>query len=177
MNRKVILYIAVSLDGFIADSNGGANWISGHGKAPESSKDYDMFYETIDTVVMGSTTYEQIINELSKDIWPYKGKTSYIITSRCLPKDNNVDFINSNISNFIRELKNKYGKNIWVVGGAKLANELIKSDLIDEYQITTIPIILGSGISLFDRNNPNLKLHLDRYSTYDGMIFANYSRL
>lgn len=87
-----------------------------------------------------------------------------------------VRFVNEDVSLFIEELKNKDGKNIWICGGAQLVNQLIKQDMIDEYHITTIPILLGNGIRLFQENNPNINLKLEKSQEENGIITNIYSR-
>ncbi|HEY3425266.1 MAG TPA: dihydrofolate reductase family protein [Negativicutes bacterium] len=76
MNRNIILYIATSLDGYIARNNGAVDWLSGSSGNPNVDYGFDKFYNAIDTIVMGRTTYEQVINELSPGIWVYEGKKS-----------------------------------------------------------------------------------------------------
>ena len=80
--RKVILYIAMSLDGYIADKNGGVDWLSGQGAEGAEEGTYSEFIKGIDTVVMGWNTYVQVKTELSPEIWPYEELTSYVITHR-----------------------------------------------------------------------------------------------
>ena len=80
--RKTILYIAMSLDGYIADKNGSVDWLTGQGTDEENVDTYSEFVKDIDTVVMGWNTYAQVITELSPGKWPYENLTSYIITHR-----------------------------------------------------------------------------------------------
>lgn len=78
--REVILYIALSLDGYIADENGDVGWLGGSDEEYESDEGYERFQQTVDTVVMGYNTYHQIVTELSPDKWPYPQLESYIFT-------------------------------------------------------------------------------------------------
>ncbi len=80
--RKIKLYIAISLDGFIADKNGSVAFLGGDGSDEQNFGSYLDFIETIDTVILGHSTYNQIVTELSPDEWAYKGKTSYVLTHR-----------------------------------------------------------------------------------------------
>lgn len=148
--KKIKLYIAVSIDGFIADKNGGVEWLE---KLPNPDNlDYGYFemYHSIDTILMGNNTYQQI---LGFDIpFPYADKTNYVFTrNTALIKDENVTFISSDITEFIKSLKQKEGKAIWLVGGGQINTILLKSDLIDEMIIAYIPIVLGEGIPLFTK--------------------------
>lgn len=172
--RKVILYIATSLDGYIAREDGKVDWLSGDGSDPSSDYGYEKFYETVDTVIMGRTSYDQIIDELSPDKWVYEDKDSYVVTTKQHNEDKNVKFITEDVCDFIKELKGIPGENIWIVGGSKLVDTLMKKNLIDEYIITVIPTILGNGMSLFKGNNPEIKLRLKETSAYNGAVMMHY---
>ncbi len=78
--RKIVLYIAMSLDGYIADANGGVSWLRGQDPDSESEGSYPEFVRDIDTVVMGWETYHQVITELSPDEWVYEDLMTYVIT-------------------------------------------------------------------------------------------------
>ncbi len=176
MNRNIILYIATSLDGYIARSNGDVDWLAGVGDNPNADNGYEDFYSSIDTVVMGRTTYEQVINELSPDNWVYEGKKCYVATTKKCEGDSRAEFISEDIAGFIKKLKNQQGKDIWIVGGGKLIDQFIKQDLIDKYIITVIPIILGEGIPLYLNENPEIKLRLVETKTVDSMVELSYIR-
>lgn len=80
--RKVSLFIAVSLDGYIADADGKVDWLEGQESTGAESESYDNFIKDIDTVIMGWNTYNQIITELSPDEWVYSGLNTYVITHK-----------------------------------------------------------------------------------------------
>lgn len=174
MSKNIILYIAMSLDGYIAKNNGSVDWLSGNGDNPNIDNGYDDFYNTIDTVVMGRTTYEQIINELSPNTWVYEGKKCYVATTKKCKSDKRAEFISDDIVEFIKNLKKQDGKDIWLVGGGKLVDQFIKKNLIDKYIITIIPTILGDGIPLFSKENPEIKLRLVETKEFDGMVELRY---
>jgi dihydrofolate reductase len=174
MSREIILYIAISLDGYIAKKNGTVDWLQGCTNDPNIDNGYNNFYNTIDTVVMGRRTYEQIINELSPDIWVYKDKKCYVATKSNCENDCRAEFISKNITEFIKDLKKKKGKDIWLVGGAKLIDEFIKENLIDKYVVTIIPTILGEGIPLFLDKNPEIKLKPISTKITAGMVELTY---
>ena len=176
MERNIVLYIAVSLDGYIAKSNGDVAWLGGNGDEPDADYGYDAFYETIDTVVMGRTTYEQLVNELSPDVWMYEGKKCYVATTKKRPANDHAEFLSGDVASFVNNLKQQPGKDIWLVGGGKLIDQFIKQDLIDRYIITVIPTILGSGIPLYFSENPEIKLRLIGTKTTDGMVELTYRR-
>lgn len=172
--RKVVLYIAQSLDGYIARSNGDIDWLDGDGSEPDSDFGYNDFYESIDSVIIGRNTYEQIIEDLSPEQWPYEGKDTYVVTTDDLEPNENVKFIKGDVVNFIKDLKVKEGKDIWIVGGAILIDSLIKENIVDEYIISIMPTILGDGIKLFNENNLEIKLKFNGSSVYNGAVVLHY---
>ncbi|MBT3319873.1 MAG: dihydrofolate reductase [Clostridia bacterium] len=170
--RNIILYIATSLDGYLAREDGALDWLP---QPTEDDMGYADFYDTIDTVVIGRTTYEQITQELSPDVWAYEGKTSYVATSKTLTPDPNVSFINGDIATFISNLKNAPGKDIWLVGGGKLIDAFVRANLIDKYIITIIPTILGDGIPLFLGNHSSIALKFLGTKTFGDIVQLTYS--
>ena len=177
MERSIILYIAMSLDGYIARNNGAVDWLSGHNDDTNVDNGYDEFYKTIDTIVMGRITYEQVINELSPGVWVYEGKKCYVANTKKCESYNKVEFISKDIAGYIKNLKKQQGKDIWIVGGAKLIDQFIKQDIIDKYIITVIPTILGEGIPLFLKENPETKLRLIETKIVDGMVELTYIKI
>lgn len=176
MKRKVILYISQSLDGFIADSKGNVDWILGNNENYDSDYGYENFIKDVDTVILGANTYKQIINELSTDRRVYEDLQSYVLTSEKIEDTSNIKFVNTNTKELINRLQKENGKNIWICGGANLLNQCVKDDLIDEYQITTVPVILGNGIRLFEDNNKKIKLELKNAKEENGLIIGIYTK-
>ncbi|ONI43760.1 riboflavin biosynthesis protein RibD [Candidatus Epulonipiscioides gigas] len=172
---KVVLYIAMSLDGYIADKNKGVSWLSGDGSDTENTGTYSEFIETVDSIILGSKTYDQIINELSPNEWVYKGKQTYVMTSKNYNSNEEIIFTNQNIKKLIEQIKITSSKNIWLCGGASIINQCHKLGLIDEYIITIIPIILGNGIKLFELNDMSVKLKLISIKTYNGIVDLKYT--
>lgn len=174
--RKIILNLAISLDGFIADVDGGFDWIEGDGDSSqntEKSFEFSEFVNTVDTIVMGSKAYEDCPKET---IESFKEKKLLVATSRELEGDENVEFFSGDICSKVLELRNEEGKDIWLFGGAGLTDAFIKADIIDEYIIGIIPIILGDGIPLFLNENPAIKLHLDECTLNEGITILRYSK-
>ena len=173
MSRKIIMTLAMSIDGYIADTEGGYDWITGDGNRTLNTQnkwDYGKFLEGIDLVVMGKNCYDQ---KFHKD---FKDKTVYVATSKSLEDYDNIHFINGEISKTILEERQKDGKDIFLFGGGVLIDSFIKADIIDEYIIGIIPTILGKGRPLFLKNNPTLLLKLDTYSIDDGVVVLHYSK-
>lgn len=174
--REVVLYIAMSLDGYIADTQGSVSWLGGDNSDSENMGSYMEFYETIDTVIMGYATYKQIITELSPDKWVYEGKKCYILTHRKIDSTEDIIFTDQPMDVLVGELKRETGKNIWICGGANIAAQFMEYDLIDSYAISIIPIILGNGISLFPKSDKSIPLKLISTRSYNGVTDLVYRR-
>lgn len=168
MDKKIILYIAISLDGFIAKEDGSIDWLT---RYEHSGEDYGFkeLYNRIETVLVGGKTYRQIEDA-------YQGKEAYVFT-RKEPKQkaDNIHFVRGDVKEVLNHLKLGNNKNIWLIGGAALVNQFLSADLIDEYIITVIPILLGKGISLFQGRNPEINLELLNVKSYDsGLVQLHY---
>lgn len=175
--KNVILYIAVSLDGYIADKNGAVDWIKGHDETEESEDTFNHFFSTVDTVIMGKRTYDQIVTELSPDQWPYYGATTIVVTHQGgLNDTEHIYFRNTDVCQLVEEMKSKSGRNIWICGGADIVGQLIAKDLIDIYHLAIIPVILGNGIRLFDTRFPKIELKLTATKKYNGIIEVVYNK-
>lgn len=174
--RKIVLFIAMSLDGYIADCNGNVDWLNGQNEKEENMDVYSNFIKDVDTVIMGWNTYHQVVTELSPTEWVYDELTSYVITHRKLPSTNKIIFTEKAPWDVVNELKQKQGKNIWICGGANMIQQLVEKDFIDEYYISVIPTILGSGISLFGNTSKEIKLKLVHTQTYNGITDLVYTR-
>ncbi|MDP4147619.1 MAG: dihydrofolate reductase family protein [Bacillota bacterium] len=170
--RKIILYIATSLDGYIARENGDIDWLP---EVENQDFGYYEFLRTVDTIVMGKRTYDQV---LTFGDFPYIHKKCYVFSSSHTGKDKYVEFINSSAKDFVDKLNEEAGGDIWLVGGADLVNSFMKNNLIDELIVSIIPIILGKGIRLFDNNNPETRLQLVESTSYsEGIVQIYYSKL
>lgn len=150
MKPTVILYIAISRDGFIADKNGGVDWLNPFSTnlPPDAdSYGYPAFFESIDFIVMGRNTYEQM---LTFGDWPNAGKHTYVFTeSNEIPPREDISFTTMDPGVFIQQMDMKHpGCRIWLEGGAQLVQSFYDVHLIDEYIIAIIPIDLGQGIAL-----------------------------
>lgn len=149
----MIAYIAMSLDGYIADKDGKVGWLENF-SSPSITEEYNRFYSTIDNVLMGSTTYDQILS-FDAD-YPYADKMNYILT---FDKDKYQETSNTKFITVDEIPQTICNEKTWVVGGSIVVNNLIKANKIDRFQIAIIPIVLGNGIRLFgDVNIPNLEL-------------------
>ncbi len=144
--RKLILYIATSLDGYIANENDDLAFLD---RVAEEGEDYGYaaFTETVDTVIMGRRTYDKVVAMGVPD--PHPERTLYVITRTARTSVNNIHFHTGDVTELVRKLKAELGKDIYCDGGAALVDTLIKNDLIDSYCISVVPILLGGGVRLF----------------------------
>lgn len=172
-DRQLILYIAMSLDGYIAKPDDDLSFLS---MVEKEGEDYGYadFISTVDTVIMGRKTYDWVIKQVD---FPHADKDAYIITRTVRPNIGRTVFYNADLSELVKTLKSGQGKNIFCDGGAEIANELLKKDLIDEMIISVIPILLGNGTRLFKEGRPEQKLKLVNAKTFDtGLTQLHYRR-
>ncbi|MBW4541887.1 MAG: dihydrofolate reductase family protein [Myxacorys chilensis ATA2-1-KO14] len=171
-DAKFILYLATTLDGYIASSDGSIEWLTSFETNGEDNG-YIAFYETIDALVMGSATYEQVVGFGD---WPYPDKLSYVLTNRNLSTNRNDVVFVSDVKAILEDVKRKGSKRIWIVGGGKVASLFMVQGLIDEHILTLIPIILGAGISLYQAV-PEQKLNLVKTTSYaSGAVELRYKK-
>lgn len=166
---KVVLYIAASLDGYIARENGKVDWL------PENDvSGYEEFYKTIDIVVMGRTTFEQV---LTFGEYPYKDKKSYVFTknknSNNYTKNKNIVFV-PNVEKFVKDVLSNTDKNIWLIGGEKIISSFFNHDIIDEIILFVVPVVLGKGIPLFSNIQKETKLELIKVINHNNLIELHY---
>jgi len=174
-NRKVVLYIAESLDGFIAKEDNDISWLSIVEKSNEDYG-YNDFVNTIDTVIMGRKTYEKVLSFGIE--FPHKYKKCYVLSRTLEGTNENVQFYDGNINGLIKILKSESGKSIFVDGGAEVIREFRNKNLIDEYIISIIPVLLGKGIRLFKDADMENKLKLIESKVFDsGLVQLRYEKL
>ena len=172
-NRKLILYIAMSLDGYIAKPNDDLSFLSMVEKEGEDYG-YAEFVSTVDTVIMGRRTYDWVTNQLG---FPHADKKAYIITGTERPTLGQTVFYTGDIGELIKKLKGEPGKNIFCDGGAQIANHLLREDLMDEMIISIIPVLVGDGIRLFEDARPEQKWKLNLVKTFDtGLVQLHYKK-
>lgn len=174
--RKTVLFIAVSLDGYIADRAGGVGWLQDQEECEETGESYFRLLREIDTVVMGGRTYRQVTEELSPDVWPYQELISYVVTERACTSCEPICFVNEPPAHLIRRLREQEGKDIWICGGASLVQQLMEEDLIDRFHLSLIPTLLGGGIRLFDSIRKELPLRLTEMRQENGIAELIYER-
>lgn len=169
--RKVVLFIAMSLDGYIATEDESLEWL--FNVEGEGDNGYSEFYETVDTLIMGRKTYDWLINQDVGD-FPDKQKACYVFTTSNIPDTEVIQFVNPDIKAFILQLKKQAGKNIWVVGGGELVTSFLEEGLIDEIIVTVAPVLLGRGIALFREGSYRTDLTLKRVRRFNQFVELNY---
>ena len=169
--RNLILYIAASLDGYIATEDESLEWL--FNVEGEGDNGFSEFYETVDTVLMGNKTYDWIIRHETGEI-PYKNKECYVFTKSSIEDTEDVKFINDDIVSVINKLKYQEGRNIWIVGGGELLQYFLKEKLVDEIILTVAPTIIGKGIPLFKKGDYQLDLALKGTRTFNQFVELNY---
>jgi dihydrofolate reductase len=169
--RKAVLFIAISLDGYIADAKGKIDWLS---IAEGDKYGYEAFERSVDTTIMAGRTYRDVLG-FGMPVYP--DKTNYILTHKKRKNEpENYIFFSGKVTELIKKLKRRKGKDIFVVGGTAINFPLIEANMIDEYRIFTLPIILGSGIPLFGPMKKRLQLNLMKIRKYpSGMVECQYS--
>ncbi len=171
---RIKLYIATSLDGFIARENGSIDWLTKYENNPETDYGYSEFYASIGKVLMGRKTYEQA---LGFGEWPYREKKSYIFTRQKEPmrRENNVEFVSEDIGEFVRQLKRNTEEDIWLVGGSQIIKVFFEENLVQDLIVFVVPIILGSGIPLFDHIGKEIGFRTGRVERYEnGLVKLEY---
>ena len=172
--RRTVLYISMSLDGCLARPDGDVSWLAGQDPDDPDPGTYPAFLSTVDTVVMGWTTYHQVVTQLSPGSWPYRGLDCYVVTHRTLPSTAEICFTGEDPCALVDALRRQPGGDIWICGGADTAAQLIRKNAIDRYVVSVIPVILGEGIPLFSRGLPQQDLRLVSAAHSNGIAELTY---
>ncbi len=173
--KKVILYIATSIDGKIARENGSVDWLELITTQEGEDYGYAEFYNSIDTTLMGNKTFQQVLS-FPVD-FPYPDKNNFVFTrSKEVNISEHAEIIRKDPVEFVRALKQEEGKNIWLVGGAEINGLLLQHKLIDEIILFKMPVVIGSGISLFGEDSFFELLKLEETKTYNsGVVKVVYT--
>lgn len=175
---SITIHMVMSLDGFIAKKDKTVSWFDTSCNY-ENGNDFinsEEFLQSIDCYVMGSNTYE-FAKELSLQYgWPYGNTATIVVSSRVLQSDRaNIEFYSGELHTLVIEKLKPNFKNVWVVGGATLASEFIKQDLVDEIRLNILPIILGDGLPVFKGILKEQKLELKDTLVYkNGLVELSY---
>lgn len=170
--RNVVLGLGTSLDGYIARPNGAVDFLF-------MPKDYSMapFFATIDTAVMGRKTLDAAL-QMGGGSFSGSSMATYVFShSKPVGERDGLVFINQSPASFIRQLRKRPGKDIWLMGGGELARAFLKADLVDGLYLGIVPVLLGEGIPLFPSGFPQRDFTLLENKTYSkGLIALKYIR-
>jgi len=169
--RNLVLFIASSLDGYIATKDESLEWL--FNVEGEGDNGFSEFYDTVDTIIMGKRTYDWVMNQDLKE-FPYKNKECYVFTRSLTENTEDVQFVNGDVTHFVNKLKSQNGKNIWIVGGGELLHTFIQEKLVDEFIITVAPTLLGKGIPLFREGNYQINLSLKKIRNFNQFVELHY---
>lgn len=171
--RKVKMFIAMSLDGYIAGPQESLEFLKLVEK-PGEDYGYGSFIADIDTIIWGRKTYDKVRSFESQ--FPYPEKQIFVLSALRTGKDKYVSYF-SNLQTLITDLKSQEGKDIYCDGGGMLVKEMLRFDLLDEMRISVIPILLGGGTRLFTDERPEQKLRFIKSIPYEsGLVQLWYER-
>jgi dihydrofolate reductase len=170
--RSVVLGVGISVDGYIARLNGAVDFLF-------MPKDYSMasFFASVDTAIMGRKTLDAGL-KMSGGSLPRSNMPMYVFSKTKPPGERDgVIFVNETPASFIRRLRERPGKDIWLMGGGELARAFLSADLVDRIRLGVVPVLLGEGIPLFPSGFPQRDFTLLENKTYSkGLIALTYER-
>ena len=180
-DSRVTIHMVASLDGFVARKDGRVDWLEtsdefagGDTLDPEF---VESFLKTIDCYVMGSRTYETALNFEAKGFgWAYGDKPTFVLTSRDLPRTRDtVEFYSGDLAQFVNGRLRPLFRSIWFVGGGVVSGECLRLWLADEVRYSIVPILIGDGITFFEKLDRDVPLHLTEVKAYkSGMVALRY---
>ena len=171
--RKVVCYIAQSLDGYIADTEETLDWLTD--VKMDGDAGYGEFIETVDTILLGRRTYDWVIDRIDGE-FPYADQHSYVFTSHPKEDESKITFTSEDVASVVKTLKQQPGGTIWPVGGSLLIESLLKEDLVDEFIISIAPVTLGEGIPLFQKAQRRLDFTLESVAKDGQVAQMHYKR-
>lgn len=167
------VFIATSIDGYIAKTDGSLDWLFEIPNPDNSDFGYTDFFKNIDAILMGRITFEKV---LTFGKWPYN-KPVYILSNSLKQIDKKlagkVEIVNGEFKSILKKLNERGITNIYIDGGKTISN-FLKEDLIDEMIITRIPVLLGDGIPLFNKSDIELKFEHIKSEVYNNSLVQSY---
>ena len=180
-NSRVTIHMVASLDGFIARRDGRVDWLETSDEFADGDtldqEFVETFLKTIDCYVMGSRTYETALRFEAQGFgWSYGDKPTFVLTNRNLPRTRDtIEFYSGDLAQFVNEHLRPKFRTIWFVGGGVVCGECLRLGLADEVRYSILPILIGDGISFFDRLDRDIALHLAEVKAYkNGMVELFY---
>ncbi len=161
--KKILLNLAVTLDGFIEGPNGETDWC-----IMDDDMNFEEFLSGIDTIFFGRISYDEWkkyrpgpdADTIEKNMWNVIDSKRKVVFSSQIRNDEKAEYVSSGLEEKVAEIKLQQGKDIWLFGGASLVKSFIRSGLIDEYQLSVHPVAIGSGKPLFESLEQRLALRL-----------------
>lgn len=180
-DSQVTIHMVASLDGFVARRDGRVDWLETSDEFADGEtldpKFVEAFLKTIDCYVMGSRTYETAMRFEAKGFgWSYGDKPTFVLTSRNLPRiRDSIEFYSGDLARLVEGRLRPAFRNIWFVGGGVVSGECLRLGLADEIRYSILPILIGDGISFFDKLEKDVALHLVEIKAYkSGMVAPRY---
>ena len=171
-DSNVTIHMAASLDGFIARKDGSVDWMETSDEFADGAtmdpEFVEAFLKTIDCYVMGSRTYETALSFEAKGLgWSYGDKPTFVLTNRELPRiRDTVQFYSGDLAQFVNGRLRPTFRSIWFVGGGVVCGECLRLGLADEVYYSILPILIGDGISFFEKLDRDVALHLEEVKAY-----------
>jgi dihydrofolate reductase len=172
ITRKLIVYIASSIDGYIAGPGDNLDFLD---LVVQDNEDYGYagFMATIETVIMGRKTFHWVMEKINR--LPHPEILTYVITGESLPEQGKTIFYNGNLKELVMRLKMEKGGNIFCDGGARIIHSLLKEKLVDEIILSLVPILLGQGLRLFSDGFPMQRTRVLSVKKFDsGLVQLHY---
>jgi dihydrofolate reductase len=174
--RKLSLFIATSLDGYIAKPNDDLSFLK---LVEKEGEDYGYagFTANIDTIILGRKTYDYVVKEIGASHYNNGQREVYVITRTARASVGKTTFYSGELNELVQRLKSVSGKDIYCDGGAEIIHELLQHDLIDEFIISVVPILVGNGTRLFKDNRPEQQLEFVSAKSFEtGLTQLHYKR-
>ena len=165
------LYMAISLDGFIASQDGSVYWLEAY---DPHEVGFGEFLLSVDTIVMGRRSYDEM---LTFGPWPYGGKRTVVMTHRTLaPVTPDSETATGPVAALADRLAAESRSDVWVFGGGEIARAFLAAGRLDTLELCVVPVIIGEGIALFGPGTPPCRLHLTRTQPYaNGLVRLDYA--
>jgi dihydrofolate reductase len=173
--RRIVVYIATSADGYIARADGSVDWLDR--PRPQGSYGMGAFMKGIDTVLWGRKTYMQAVGLVGAGGGVGKGVKSYVFSRQSpLTSAPGVEWVREPVPDFVRRLRSTPGKDVWMMGGGEIIASFLDADGIDEFMIHVVPVMIGEGIPLVAPRPRTLPLALRDTERYpDGVVKLRYA--
>jgi dihydrofolate reductase len=171
--RTFSLYIATSLDGFIARTDGRVDWLDAIPNPNQLDYGYSAFLSSVDTTLMGNNTYQTILG-FGGD-FPYANKTNYVFSRSAQLDAPYIQYVIEDPAAFVQQLKQTEGNNIWLIGGGQLNTVLLNAGLIDELIISIAPVLIDMGMPLFGHTATETAWTLIKTESFEtGFVQSTY---